>query len=67
MNASKSSASNHTLSPPTRPTTLWVSSQLTRFEIDSLRQSKKLIADYVQKALPERLAKLSNLKQQVTV
>jgi hypothetical protein len=66
MNSQQSSASNHTPSQPTKPTTLWVSSQLTRSEIDSLRQSKKSIADYVQKALPERLAKLSDRKQQVT-
>ena len=66
MNSPQSSASSNTPSQPTRPTTLWVSSQLTKSEIDSLRLNKKLIADYVQKALPERLAKLSNRKQQVT-
>ena len=63
MNSSKSSGSTQSRSQPTRPTTLLVSSQLTRSEIDALRQSKKLIADYVQKALPERLIILANDRQ----
>ena len=38
-----------------KPSTSLVSDQLTPSEIDSLRQSKKLIAAYVQRELPERL------------
>ncbi len=55
MNSPTSSASSQPLSPPTKLNTLRVSDQLTPSEIDSLRQSKKSIADFVQKELPERL------------
>ena len=40
---------------PTNRSTLWVSDRLTPSEIVALRQSKKSIADYVQKELPGRL------------
>ena len=55
MKSLKSLVSSQQLSPPTKPSTSLVSSQLSNSEIDSLRQSKKLIADYVQKELRERL------------
>ena len=42
--------------PPTKPDTLLVSDQLTRSEIDLLRQNKKSISDYVQKVYPDREA-----------
>jgi hypothetical protein len=38
-----------------KPSTSLVSDQLTPSEIDALRQSKKSIAAYVQKELPELL------------
>jgi len=49
---------NQQPSRPMRLVTLSISSRLTRSEIDALRQSKKSIADYVQKELPARLAAL---------
>lgn len=55
MNSPKSSASSQPRSQPTKPTTLWVSPQLTASEIVSLRRSKKSIADYVQKEFPAQL------------
>ncbi len=58
MNSSTSSTSNLQPSQPTRQATLSISSRLTRSEIDALRQSKKSIADYVQRELPARLAAL---------
>jgi|GEM_PF-4082769 len=54
MTSSKSSASSQMPSQPTKPATSWVSDQLTKSEIDSLRQGKKSIADYVQKVYPDR-------------
>ena len=57
MKSQKSLASSQQRLLPTRPSTSLVSSQLTSSEIDSLRQSKKSIAAYVQKELPERLKK----------
>ena len=54
-NSLKSSGLTPTRSRPMKPSIWSVSSQLTPSEIVSLRQSKKLIADYVQKELPERL------------
>ncbi len=54
-NSPVSSASSQMPSQPTRPNTLLVSNLLTPSEIDLLRQSKKAIADYVQKELSERL------------
>ena len=58
MNSSRFSTSSPQRSRPTRPDTLLVSSQLTRSEIDALRQNKISIADYVQKELPARLSAL---------
>jgi len=55
MNSQKFSASSPVRSRPTKPSTWLASSQLTPSEIALLRQSKKSIADYVQKELPERL------------
>ena len=55
MNSPKSSASSPTRSLPMKPSTSLVSDQLTPSEIDALRQSKKSIADFVQKELPESL------------
>ena len=55
MNSQKFSASSQLRSLPTKPSTLQVSDPLTPSEIDLLRQSKKSIADFVQKELPERL------------
>ncbi len=55
MNSPKSSALSQPLSQPTKLNTSRVSDQLTPSEIDLLRQSKKSIADFVQKELPERL------------
>ncbi len=64
MNSSKSSASKPTPSQPTKPATLSVSVRLTKSEIDSLRQNKKLISDYVQKEFQASLgAKLKLLQQ----
>lgn len=40
----------------TKPITSSVSERLTRSEIDSLRLGKKLIADYAQKALKDKIA-----------
>lgn len=54
-NSPKYSASSQWHSPPTKHSTLLASNLLTPSEIDSLRQSKKSIADYVQKELSERL------------
>jgi hypothetical protein len=64
MNALKSSVSSPTRSLQTKPATLWVSDQLTRSEIDSLRQGKKSISDYVQKVYPDRAALMRACKQQ---
>lgn len=63
MTSSKYSASHPMPSPPTKPATLWASDQLTKSEIASLRQGKKMIADYVQKAFPDREALLRARKQ----
>ena len=54
-NSPKSSALSQPRSQPTKLNTSVVSDQLTPSEIDWLRQSKKSIADFVQKELPERL------------
>ena len=56
MKSKKSSASSPLLSPPTKPTTSLASARLTRSEIDSLRQGKKQIADYAQKALKGKVS-----------
>lgn len=55
MKSKKPSASSQTHSRPTRQGTWLASNQLTPSEIVLLQQSKKSIADYVQKELPERL------------
>ena len=55
MNSQKPSASNQAHSRPTRQSTWSASDRLTPSEIVLLQQSKKSIADYVQKELPERL------------
>ena len=54
MNSQKSSGSTPMPLPPTKPDTLLGSDQLTRSEIDLLRQNKKSISDYVQKVYPDR-------------
>lgn len=51
MKSEKSSASNQQPSPPMKQDTSLVSEQLTKSEIDSLRQKKKSISDFVLKAL----------------
>ena len=64
MNSLKSLASKPVLSPPTKPAILSDSVRLTKSEIDSLRQNKKLISDYVQKEFQASLgAKLALLQQ----
>ena len=55
MNSPKFSASSQEPSQPTKPNTSQVFDLLTPSEIDLLRQSKKSIADYVQRELPVRL------------
>lgn len=55
MKSRKSLESSQELSQPTKQTTLLASSRLTRSEIDSLRRGKKLISDFAQKALSEKL------------
>jgi hypothetical protein len=55
MKSNKSLGSSPLPSPPTKPTTSLASARLTRSEIDSLRQGKKQIADYAQKALKDRV------------
>jgi hypothetical protein len=51
-------------SPQTKPSTLLDSTRLTKSEIDSLRQNKKLISDYVQKELQGSLGlKIAELKK----
>jgi hypothetical protein len=51
-----SSAFAQTPSLPTGLTISSASARLTRSEIDSLRQGKKQIADYAQKALKDKIA-----------
>jgi hypothetical protein len=55
------------LSPPTKPTISLASARLTRSEIDSLRQGKKRIAAYAQKAFKDRVAaaKAENAKDRM--
>jgi hypothetical protein len=55
MNSPKSSVSSQESSLSTKPNTSQVFDLLTPSEIDLLRQSKKSIADYVQRELPVRL------------
>jgi hypothetical protein len=51
-------------SPQTKPSTLLDFTRLTKSEIDSLRQNKKLISDYVQKELRGSLGlKIAELKK----
>jgi len=56
MKSKKSSASIPLPSPQMKPATSLASARLTRSEIDSLRQGKKQIADYAQKALKDKVA-----------
>ena len=64
MKSSKSSASTSTPSPQMKPSTSLDSARLTKSEIDSLRQNKKLISDYVQKELRGSLGlKIAELKK----
>ena len=64
MKSSKSSASMLTPSPQMKPSTSLDSARLTKSEIDSLRQKKKLISDYVQKELEGSLGlKIAELKK----
>jgi hypothetical protein len=58
MKSDQSSASPRQPSPPTKQDTLLVSAMLTRAEIDALRQKKKQISDYAQKALTEQFKRL---------
>ena len=55
MNSQKSLALSPPHSLPTKPSTWSASSQLTSSEIASLQQSKKSIADFVQKELADRM------------
>lgn len=66
MSSQKLSDSNPTPLPPAKPDTLLVSDPLTRAEIDSLRQGKKSIAEYVQKMYPDREAFLRACKQKAS-
>ena len=66
MNVYKSLASRPAPSQPTKQATLWTSDPLTPSEIDSLRQGKKSIADFVQKAFPDREALLKVRKHKPT-
>jgi len=51
-------------SPEANPSTSQTSARLTKLEIDSLRQKKKSISDYVQKELQGSLGlKLAELKK----
>ena len=64
MKSSKSSASMLTPSPQMKPSNSLDSARLTKSEIDSLRQNKKLISDYVQKELEGSLGlKIAELKK----
>ena len=65
MSSQKFSDLNPTPLPPAKPDTLLVSDLLTRAEIDSLRQSKKSIAESVQKMCPDRASLLRACKQKV--
>ena len=56
-NSPESSALSRKRSQPTKRSTLLASNQLSKSEIVLLQQSKKSIADFVQKELPERLKK----------
>jgi hypothetical protein len=66
MSSQKFSDSNPTPLPTTKPDTLLVSDPLTRAEIDSLRQGKKSIAEYVQKMYPDRESLLRACKQKAS-
>ena len=63
MKSKKFLESSLELLPPTKQTTLLASSRLTRSEIDSLRQGKKLISDYAQKELSKRISIALKRKQ----
>ena len=64
MTSLNSSASKSTPLQQTKPNTLLASVRLTKLEIDSLRQKKKLISDYVRKELQGSLGlKIAKLKK----
>jgi len=64
MKSLKSSASKSMHLQQTKHSTSLVSVRLTKLEIDSLRQKKKLISDYVQKELKGSLGlKIAELKK----
>ena len=64
MTSLKSSASKSMPLLQTKPSTSLVSVRLTKLEIDSLRQKKKSISDYVQKELQGSLGlKIAQLKK----
>lgn len=56
MKSKKSSTSIPLPSPQMKPAISSASARLTRSEIDSLRQGKKQIADYAQKALKDKVS-----------
>lgn len=58
MKTDQSLAATPPPAPPTTQDTLLVSDMLTRDEIDALRQKKKQISDYAQKALTEQFKRL---------
>jgi hypothetical protein len=66
MSSQKFSDSNPTPLPLAKPDNLLVSDPLTRAEIDSLRQGKKSIAEYVQKMYPDRESLLRACKQKAS-
>lgn len=66
MSSQKFSDSNPTPLLPAKPDTLLVSDPLTRAEIDSLRQGKKSITEYVQKIYPDRESLLRACKQKAS-
>jgi hypothetical protein len=66
MSSQKFSDSNPTPLTTTKPDTLLVSDPLTRTEIDSLRQGKKSIAEYVQKMCPDRESFLRACKEKAS-
>ncbi len=55
MKSFKSLASSPKLLPATKRVTLLASARLSKSEIESLRQGKKSISDYVQRELPAML------------
>ena len=58
-----SSVSNQAPSPLTKPNILLVSERLTKSEIALLRQEKKFIADYAQKAFSIKMTAMDMIKK----